>query len=147
MRVLQPLARATLLAGTVALTLSSCSSCEAPEEPVLPADLSGHWTGAYTLFDGTGRALTDSLLVDIKSNRGQLSGAGSRTRYLPEQEPMEGQIRVEGSVVINTFRIEFVDPATGNRALYSGKVDGDTLSGRLSVDGNPVGDLRMTGYR
>ena len=131
----------------LALTLSSCQSCEVPPDPVLPVDLSGYWAGSYTLYDGTGRALTDSLLLQIRADAGQLRGEGVRKRFLPEMAPVESEVDVLGTVVVNTFRIELVDPATRNRAVYSGKAEGDTLSGRLTVEGVEMGELRMVGYR
>ncbi len=131
----------------LALTISSCQSCEVPKEPVLPTDLSGDWAGSYTLYDGTGRALADSLLLQIRSDNGQLRGEGVRKRFLPDMEPAESEIDLLGSVVVNTFRIELIDPSTGNRAVYSGKVEGDTLTGTLSVEGIDMGEVRMIGYR
>lgn len=137
-------ARPLLLSLT--LTLASCSSCEVPRDPVIPADITGTWHGAYTLYDGTGRRLTDSLLIDIESDRGEVVGSGLRKRYLPGAQPMESEIRLEGSVVLSTFRLELVDPVSQNRAVFSGKIEGDTLSGQLSVDGEVMGDLRLVGY-
>jgi hypothetical protein len=134
-------------AAVLALFLSSCSSCEVPREPVLPADITGRWTGAHTLYDGAGRALTDSLWLTIASDRGDVSGDGVRKRVLKDTPPVETLIEIEGNVVVNTFRIELIDPQTRHRAVYSGKVDGDTLSGRLSVDGQDVGLLTMVGHR
>lgn len=130
-----------------ALLISSCSSCEVPREPVLPADLTGRWVGSYTLFDGVGRALTDSLEIELDSDRGRVSGEGTRKRFLPENEPTESQIRAEGTVVVNTFRIDLIDVTSLNRATFSGKVEGDTLAGTLAVDGQVMGELRMVGYR
>lgn len=132
---------------TFALSAASCSSCEVPREPILPADISGHWKGAYTFHDGVGRSLTDSLWIAIDSDRGDVTGEGVRKRMLPDMPPIEGMFEVEGSVVVNTFRIELIDIETRNRAVFSGKVEGDTLSGRLSVDGSVMGDLRMIGHR
>lgn len=142
----RPLTGGTLLL-TLALSLASCSSCEVPREPVLPADITGRWEGAYTLYDGGGRPLTDSLWLTLDSDRGEVSGDGVRKRILPGQQPMESLIEIDGSVVINTFRIELIDPETRNRAVFSGKVEGDTLAGQLSVDGTPMGDLKMVGHR
>ena len=136
-----------LLALSLAALLASCSSCEVPKEPVLPADLTGHWVGAYTLYDAAARPLTDSLRIDLESVRGQVMGSGSRVRYLQDMEPIASEVEVQGSVVVNTFRIELIDPATRNRAVFDGKVEGDTLSGQLSVEGQAMGDLRMVGYR
>jgi hypothetical protein len=136
-----------LLLLTLALSAASCSSCEVPREPVLPTDVTGRWKGAYTFYDGVGRSLTDSLWITIDSDRGDVTGEGVRKRMMPEMPPMEGMFEVKGSVVVNTFRIELIDIETRNRAVFSGKVEGDTLSGRLSVDGTVMGDLRMISHR
>jgi len=139
--------RAGILVSTVPLVLGSCSSCEVPREPVLPADISGRWVGSYTLYDGAGRPLTDSLWLTIESDRETLSGEGVRKRMLPDMPPMETMIEIGGSVVVNTFRLEMTDVDTRSRATYSGKVEGDTLSGNISIDGAVMGDLKMVGHR
>jgi len=136
-----------LVLPVLPLLIPACSSCEVPREPVLPADMTGIWEGSYTLYDGVGRALTDSLRFEIESNRGQISGEGTRRRFLPEEDPMVTPIEITGAIVVNTFRIELIDTETRNRAVFSGSMEGDTLSGRLSVDGSVVGELRMVGQR
>ncbi len=136
-----------LLLSVLALSLASCSSCEVPREPVLPADITGHWIGSYALHDGAGRQRTDSLWITLDSDRGDVTGEGVRKRIVPGEAPTEGMFEVEGSVVVNTFRIELIDIETRKREVFSGKVEGDTLSGRLSVDGAVVGELKMVGHR
>ena len=118
-----------------------------PREPVLPTDISGSWTGAYTLYDGTGRPLTDSLSFDIDSDLGDVAGEGARKRIVPDLPPAETPVEIKGAIVVNTFRLELIDRDTGNRAIFSGKVEGDTLAGSLSVDGVAMADLKMIARR
>ena len=79
--------------------LASCSSCDRPAEPVIPVDLTGSWVGSYTLYDGAGRPLTDSISVSLQSDGGRVAGEGVRIRYVQEMPPRETRIVVTGSFI------------------------------------------------
>ena len=126
------------------LAAASLSACKRPAEPVIPADLTGRWTGAYTIHDAAGRALTDSLTIALESDRGSVAGHGVRRRFVQDQPPRDAQVVVSGSVAASSFRLELGDPGTGHTAVFSGTVEDDTLRGNLTVDGNVMGRLDLT---
>ncbi len=132
-----------LIFAALGIGLGSCSSCDPPVEPIIPVDLRGTWTGGYTVYDGTGRPLTDSLLVTLDMDRERVAGEGIRTRVIDGRPPQEAQVSVTGTVAVTVFRLEFGDPSSGHSAVFSGKVVDDTLRGRLTVGGTAVGSLDM----
>ncbi len=129
------------------LLLGSCSSCERPAEPVLPADVSGAWIGAYTVADGRGHQLIDSLFVDLVSDRGEVTGGGTRVRTVEGRPPIHARVTASGNVAVSSFRLELEDVETGHSAVFAGKVFEDTLSGRVSVDGLDIGRMAMVRHR
>lgn len=126
------------------VSVAGCSSCNRPAEPVLPADLTGNWKGGYTVYDGAGRPLSDTLHVSLVSDADNVSGEGVRRRFVEDRPPSEAQVVVSGSVVATSFRLEFGDPETGHTAVFSGTVEDDTLKGNLTVGGNVVGVLALS---
>ncbi len=129
------------------LVMAACSSCEVPREPVLPADISGRWQGSYTLYDETGSAVTDSLRLELDSDGEEVTGEGIKNRMLADVPATETSVRVEGLVVVNTFRLELIALDPRGQAIFSGKVEGDTLAGRLSLDEVVIAELMLVGRR
>ncbi|NNL48498.1 MAG: hypothetical protein HKO76_09050, partial [Acidimicrobiia bacterium] len=99
---------------------------------------------AYTVYDGAGRPLRDTLHVSLVSEADNVSGEGIRRRFVEERPPSEASVVVSGSVVATSFRLEFADPETGHTALFSGTVEDDTLKGNLTVGGNVIGGLSLS---
>ncbi len=132
-----------LIFGVLCVGLASCSSCDPPIEPIIPVDVTGTWTGGYTVYDGAGRPLTDSLLVTLEADGERVVGEGIRIRVIDGGPATENKVSVTGTVAVTVFRLEFGDPSSGHAALFSGKVVDDTLRGKLSVGGTPVGDLDL----
>lgn len=135
---------ALLLAIALSTVVAGCSSCSRPAEPVIPADLTGNWRGGYTVYDGAGRPLSDTLHLSLVSQADIVSGEGLRRRFIEDRPPLEARVVVSGSVVASSFRLEFGDPETGHMALFSGTVEDDTLKGNLTVGGNVIAVLAMS---
>ena len=133
-----------LLLIAMCASVTGCSSCNRPAEPVLPADLTGNWRGGYTVYDGAGRPLSDTLHLSLVSEADNVSGEGIRRRFVEERPPSEARVVASGSVVATSFRLEFGDPETGHTALFSGTVEDDTLKGNLTVGGNVIGALSLS---
>ena len=133
--------------AVLCLGLASCSSCDRPAEPVIPVDLTGEWVGSYTLYDGAGTPLTDSINVTLQSDGGRVAGEGVRIRLVEEMPPRETRIVVTGSVIASSFRLEFGDPESGHTAVFTGTTEEDSLKGNLSVDGTVVGPMSLAASR
>ena len=114
--------------------LSAVGSVVAQSSP--PDKLTGTWTGELTPPNATARM---PVVVAIK-----LAANGSITGTITGP-PQAGDIK-SGSFDPRTgaLKLEVVvrgDDA-GTRALFEGKVQGDTASGRVTVDGQP-GEFRL----
>ena len=116
----------------IALLLSA-SGLAAQEKPAKPADVAGTWDLSVTSPNGTG-----NRLLTLRQDGEKLTG---------EIESSVGTGKVAGSVKENTIAFTAtVTMDTGTFEIaYSGKVDGDKMSG--DVDFGDYGNGTWSGVR
>ena len=110
---------ATLVA--ICLALIAFGSAEKPEVKI---DVSGTWKWSLQRQNGGGREVTCTLRQDGEKLTGTISGTGA------SGEIQEGKFK-DGEV---SFKIVRNRGGTDVVTLYRGKLDGDTLKGKVETE-------------